>query len=170
MLGDILYFDESYNETQKIELLYAIFKNDFIDNPTYLNQTIFIDPKSHDKTEDKEKIFWHIVTKTNPRTKQREYDENRASRIKWIKQIILNYFDKEIKLFYHYENRQKVIRLYLWAYNYDFVVIIQKLGKKASYLVTSFYIDKKYNKKIYEKRYNDYINNKDEKLKNCEWF
>ena len=63
-----------------------------------------------------------------------------------------------------------VVTLILWAYNYDFIVIVQKLGKKSSYLITSFYIDKKYNKNIYEKRYNDYINKKDEKLKNCKWF
>jgi hypothetical protein len=83
MLGDILYFDESYDEAQKIELLYTIFKNDFIDNPTYLNQTIFIDPKSHDKTEDKEKIFWHIVTRKE--RGRRRFDNDRACRIKWMR-------------------------------------------------------------------------------------
>ncbi len=54
--------------------------------------------------------------------------------------------------------------------NVDFIVIIQKLGSKSSYLVTSFYIDKNYNKKIYQKRYENYLSNNDKKLVNCEWF
>jgi len=167
MLGDILYFDESYNETQKIELLYEIFKNDFIDNPTYLNQTIFIDPKSHDKTDDKEKIFWHIITRKE--RGRRRFDSDRACRIKWIKPIILNYNHSKIKFFYYFEDNRK-IRLYLWAYDEDFVVILQKLGNSSSYLVTSFYIDNDNKRNKLQKKYEDYINKVDERLNSCEWF
>lgn len=170
MFSDIIDFGDCCEDSNKVDFLYEIFKNDFIDNNVHLNGTIYIDPKTHDKEDDKEKIFWHIITKDNPKTKVREFDENRASRIKWIKEIIINHFNGEIKSFYHYEEKQKVIRLYLWAYNKDFIVIIQKLGNKSSYLVTSFYIDKNYNRKIYDKRYEVYTNKTDEKLRGCEWF
>lgn len=170
MFSEIIDFTNCCADDKKIDFLYAIFKDDFVNNDVHLNGTVYIDPKSHDKEDGKEKVFCHIVTKVNPKTKKREFDENRASRIKWIKKIIENYFNHQIKLFYHYEEKQKVIRLYLWAYNKDFIVIIQKLGKKSSYLVTSFYIDKNYNRKIYDKRFETYINKSDDKLKGCEWF
>lgn len=153
---------------EKVVLAYDVFKRDFIKTKLYLAQKIYINPQIHKKQNGKEKIFWHITTRENARSKQREFDEQRASRIGWIKEIIDNYTHQEIKMFYHREKRD--IRLYLWLYNYDFVVILQKLGKSSSFLVTSFYIDKGYNKKIYQTRYEEYINKIDPKLKDCEWF
>lgn len=51
-----------------------------------------------------------------------------------------------------------------------FVVILQKLGKSSTYLVTSFYIDQKYKRETYEKRFENYINKKDPNLQGVEWF
>jgi len=95
-------------------------------------------------------------------------DFDRASRIRWVKTIIENHSLDKIKLFYYCEHDGK-IRLYLWAYQNDFIVILEKLGKSSSYLVTSFYVDKRYNRETYTKRYDDYINNKDGRLNGCEW-
>lgn len=170
MFEEIIDFKNCCQKSKKVDFLYNIFQKDFIENDTILANKMYIDPLKKDKTEGKEKIFWHIITKENQKTKQREFDDNRAARIKWIKTIIANHNDREIKLFYHYENRQKVIRLYLWAYKKDFIVIIQKLGKSSSHLVTSFYIDKNYNKNMYEKRYRNYLDKKDKNLQECEWF
>lgn len=170
MFGEIIDFQNCCDESKIIDFLYEIFKNDFIENRTLLASKIYIDPISNDKSDGKEKIFWHITTKENSKSKKREFDKERASRISWIKKIILNYNNNEIKFFYHYENKQKVIRLYLWVHQKDFIVIIQKLGNSSSHLVTSFYIDKHYNKNIYEKRYQKYIAKNDLNLNNCEWF
>lgn len=170
MFSEIIDFENCCDETKIIDFLYAIFESDFVIDKTFLAEKILIDPLSNDKSDDKEKIFWHVITKENSKSKKREFDIHRASRIKWIKRMLLNHSHSEIKLFYHYENKQKVVRLYLWAQNKDFVVIIQKLGKSSSHLVTSFYIEKNYNKSIYEKRYQNYIMKKDMNLKGCEWF
>ncbi|MDE7176117.1 MAG: hypothetical protein K2N75_08800 [Helicobacter sp.] len=164
----LLDFSSCLCENDKINLAYEHFKKDFILTPLYLADYIYINPQSHRKLKGKEKIFWHITTRENKNNKKREFDIQRACRICWIKQIIINYTHQEVKAFYHKEKRE--IRFYLWLYNYDFVVILQKLGKTDSFLVTSFYIDKGYNKKIYQSRYEEYINKKDPKLKGCEWF
>lgn len=169
MLSEQIDFDSCCKENEIIEFLYQIFQNDFINSRCYLAEKIYIDPKSDKLHNGKEEIFWHVITKEDPKRKKREFDKERASRIKWIKNIIQNYHHCDIKLFYHYEKNKK-IRLYLWAEKVDFIVIIQKLGKKSSYLVTSFYIDKNYNREIYSKRYDVYLNKKDERLKGCEWF
>lgn len=167
MFNEIINFNSCCEENDKIDFLYDIFKNDFIDNDVNLNGTIYIDPKSHDKQNGKENIFWHIVTRKD--RGDRIFDIPRACRIKWIKQIILNYTSTKIKMFYFYENDRK-IRLYLWAFECDFVVILQKLGHSSSYLVTSFYIDNERKKNIFQRKYNNYTNEVDDRLYDCEWF
>ncbi len=164
----LLDFSTCKCENEKFDLAYKIFKKDFIEVPLYLAGCIYIDPQSHKKHKGKEKIFWHITTRENKQNKTREFDSQRACRINWIKQIIINHTHPEIKAFYYKEKR--AIRFYLWLYNHNFIVILQKLGRSSSFLVTSFYIDKGYNKNIYEKRYRNYINGNDIELKNCEWF
>ena len=169
MFREVIDFGSCCQADEIVDFLYAIFKNDFIDTSCHLANTIYIDPQSHKKKDGKEEIFWHITTRDNKKNKKREFDEQRACRIKWIKPIILNHNHDKIKMFYHLESLGKV-RLYLWAFEVDFLVILQKLGSSSSYLVTSFYIDKNYNKNIYTKRYEAYINRKDIKLRDYEWF
>lgn len=76
-----------------------------------------------------------------------------------------------IKCFYHKESTgNKNIRLYLWAFNQDFVVILEKLGKSQAFLVTSFYITHAGKRADYQKRYETYQNKSDDRLVGCEWF
>lgn len=140
--------------------LYAIFERDFIINKTYLNGNIYIDPQSHKKEDKKEITFWHLTSRTNKNLGDRYPDFRRSERIEWIKKIIENHKTSEIKVFFYQESNMN-IRLYLWAFNHDFTVIMQKLGKSSSFLVTSFYIDYKGKKDDFEKRYNNYLNNID---------
>lgn len=163
------------------DILYSIFHRDFVANKTYLAQKIYINPKSDDCEEDKEKVFWHLTSREETekywengikktRTLGRYPDFRRAERIEWVKQIIENHQNERIRLFYHREsNKKRDIRLYLWAYNDDFVVILQKLGKSQSFLVTSFYIDNQSKRNTYQKRFENYQNG-DTDLQNCEWF
>lgn len=167
MFSEIIDFGNCCEDNKKIDFLYEIFKSDFVDVDVHLNGIIYIDPKSHDKEDDKENIFWHIITRKDRGT--RNFDEPRACRIKWIKPIIENFLSQNIKLFYYYEDNGK-IRLYLWAFQNDFVVILQKLGNISSYLVTSFYIDNQKKRDIFEKKYNDYNDKINLRLNGCEWF
>lgn len=167
--------------TKIIDTLYDIFHRDFIAEKTYLAQLIYIDPRRHMKDEGKELDFWHLTTRE---VKEKVWENNRcvwkvldrypdfarASRLEWVKQILTNHDHDCIKMFYHKEtNKKRDIRLYLWAYEHDFVVILQKLGRSKSFLVTSFYIDHNGKKQDYNKRYHNYINGLEE-LKGCEWF
>ena len=79
---------EDKNDNEIIELLYEIFKNDFIDNRTYLAEKIYIDPKKREKHNNKENIFWHIITRVHQKSKKREFDKERAIRIKWFLRTI----------------------------------------------------------------------------------
>ncbi|MFW2590666.1 hypothetical protein ACN5PC_01960 [Aliarcobacter butzleri] len=182
MFSKIIDLD-SIEITELFEVLYEYFCEDFIDNKTYLNSNIYINPRTYkkDKETGKEIDFWHLTTRENTYTKkegkkfikvkERLPDYRRSERLRWIKKIIENHTIDDIKLFYHQEsNEHKDIRLYLWLEDYDFVVILQKLGKSSSFLVTSFYIDRDGKREEYLKRYDNYISKTDESLKDCEWF
>lgn len=180
MLDEILDLNKIESENL-FNYLYSIFHSNFVENKTYLAGKIYIDPKSHDLEGNKEKIFWHLISREEKeiywengikkfRSRGRYPDYRRAERIGWVKEILENHTHEKIKLFYHREsNKKRDIRLYLWAYKDDFIVILQKLGKSSSFLVTSFYIDHQGKRDDYQKRYEKYRNG-DETLKECEWF
>lgn len=174
---------EDIEISELFEVLYKYFCEDFLYTKTYLNKNIYINPRTYkkDKETNKEIDFWHLTTKDIiyakkignkiVKIKERLPDYRRAERLRWIKNIIENHTIEDIKLFYHQEtNEKRDIRLYLWLEDYDFVVILQKLGKSSSFLVTSFYIDRDGKRNEYTRRYNNYKSNSDENLKNCEWF
>lgn len=167
--------------TNIIEYLYAIFHRDFVAQKTILANQIYIDPQSHKKDQGKECDFWHLTTRVQKeriwvgnkyvwQEGERYTDFRRAERLEWVKQILINHSHQNIKLFYHRENNAKRdIRLYLWAYESDFVVILQKLGRSSSFMVTSFFVDDEHKKTVYDNRYHTYTNGSNE-LRNCEWF
>ncbi len=167
MFSDVVDFGSCCQADEIVDFLYVIFKNDFIDRSCHLANIIYIDPQSHKTKDGKEEIFWHVVTRKDRGT--RKLDKPRASRIKWIKPIILNYGYEKIKMFYYFEDTGKT-RLYLWAFEVDFVVILQKLGASSSYLVTSFYIDNQKKRDVFERKFKEYKDKKDIRLSGCEWF
>lgn len=167
--------------SQIIDYLYGFFHRDFVANRTFVANTIYINPRSDWKEDGKEMDFWHLTTREN-KYKERQGnrwvtvntgrypDFGRACSIEWVKQILINHDNANVKMFYHREtNKKRNIRLYLWAYSDDFVVILQKLGRSSSFLVTSFYVDQSYKKNDYEGRFQNYVSG-DPDLNNCEWF
>ena len=169
MFSSVLDLSYCTSEDEKYEVLYRVFHRDFVQNKTYLPNAIYLNPTCQGIQDGKEKIFWHIVTCKNRGTRTREYDEKRAERIEWVKRMIDNHNDVEVKSFYYYEDNRK-IRFYLWAYNHDFLVILQKLGATESYLVTSFYIDRIGKKEVTQRKYDEYVAKSDVRLNGCEWF
>ena len=162
---------ERIDATRIIDSLYDIFDRDFVSNQTYLANSIYVDPQSNRKDEGKELSFWHLTTRKDYTYEwvngrkikiggERYPDFQRASRLEWIKQILTNHDDDCIKMFFYKEQTgKKPIRLYLWAEDHDFVVILQKLGRSSSFLVTSFYIDQEHKREDYESRYEAYLDN-----------
>lgn len=155
-----------------INHLYSIFTRDFVSAATLLNGTIWIDPQCGRKTDGKEASFWHLTTRMEEVNgeKERYTDFRRAERLEWIKLIIENHNAAEVHHFYHEESKSKSVRLYLWAHAHDFVVILQKLGKSSSFLVTSFYVDQQHKRTDFAARLKNYRENKNPALAGCEWF
>lgn len=171
----------SVDAAQLFEYLYGFFHRDFVARQTWLNCNIWIDPQCHRMEDGKEKTFWHLTSREQKMfvkqgnryvpVKERLPDFRRSERIEWVRQIIENHNHAVVRCFYHKETTgSRPIRFYLWAYNHDFVVILQKLGKSSSFLVTSFYIDQPSKRQDYTVRYQRYINKSVAELASCEWF
>jgi hypothetical protein len=163
------------------DFLYPLFERDFVHGDTYIANAIYVDPKGQGVRDGKEEVFWHITTRGFKNRikrgnqfvviKGRSFDPDRASRIEWIKPMLMNHTHSDIKLFYRKETAGKrPIRLYLWAHRRDFVIILQKLGKSSSFLVTCFYITETYKRLSYQKWHNEYTTGVHQDLVNCEWF
>ena len=174
---DLSVFD---TEDDAFDHLYTCFQRDFVKQKTCLCETIYVDPKGRGVNRGREEVFWHITTREVVRRvkegnrvvpiKSRPLDPDRASRIDWIRPILLNYKNDDIKLFYRKETKgKKQVRLYLWAHEYDFVVIVQKLGASDAFLVTSFYITETYKRDSYSKWHDEYIKGIHPELQHCEW-
>ena len=120
--------------------IYIIFCRDFkdINKKVYFkNERIIIFNRLLD---GKEEVFWHITDKESHPYSERYPDIRRAERINWIKPIIENYADPEIKCFDYLEGNGKT-RTYIWLEKFDFVVILEKLPKGNYTIITAFYID-----------------------------
>jgi len=181
MLDKVIDLSE-VEATEQTEHLYSnYFYPDFVSGKTYLNNNIYIDPISFEQEDGYEKTFWHLTTRDHSypkkvgkrfiNVKERLVDYARAERLDWVKKIIENAHDERIRVFYHVESGgKKELRLYLWLHEQDFVVILQKLGKGRSFLVTSFYIDVDKKRQTFQQRYEVYVNRSVEALQGCEWF
>jgi len=165
--------NESEFNTNNIEKLFDIFKNDFIDNKVILtiagqNYTITTKPNQTCKCpfamQEKSERFWHIITKkefdtqkrNNPcpddKEKNRVFCPARAKRIHWIKQTIENIGQEHIKYFCEI-NKQTTH--FIWDTKRFYIVLVKELGKSQNLLVTAYPVHKnKY--RDYKKRLKKY--------------
>ena len=152
-----------------IDTLYRIFRRDFIESAAMLNGAIWVDPQVARKEDGRECSFWHLTSRGGPGN--RFPDFQRAARLEWIKPIVSQPNAPNIRLFYHRETSGKRdLRLYLWAVDAEFVVILQKLGRTTTFLVTSFCVDQPSKQRDYSARFDRYQTKSDPDLHCCEWF
>lgn len=169
------------SESETFDYLYLFFEQDFVSQQTFLAGSIYLDPKGQGMRDGREEVFWHITTREKrKKVKQgkkiveivtRPLDPDRSARLEWIRPMMMNHSHADIRLFYRKETKgKKPIRLYLWAYQHDFVVIVQKLGAKDAFLVTCFYITEPYKRASYAKWHTEYLSGLRPELAGCEWF
>lgn len=148
--------------------LYEMFCRDIRDRDLrYLGNNVWI---YRDLEDGREKIFWHLTTRLVkkakiPRRKKKFYpsgqtdiedgrypDLRRSERLPWVKAIIEQSTEKEI-LAWDYEEGNLAIKTYVWLKDHNFVVIMKKYPDGKRRLITSFYVDKPYKHKDFERKY-----------------
>ncbi len=143
-----------------IDRMAKVFYQDFVDNPLKIRDLkvkVITAQANHLEFDGYPETFVHLITRKN-NTNRRVFDPFRANKIHWIKPILLNHNQNEIK-FFKYKEGSGRIRDYYWFKDGDFLVIMEKIT--PDYLIiTSFNIDNRRNRKHYEKRYLNYIDPK----------
>ena len=122
----------------------------------------------------KEALFWHLTTRKNkvepiPRRKKNVFsvdqvtaeqerlpDLRRCERLPWVKPLIEHGNDPDV-LAWDYEEGDRTIKTYVWIQAYDFVVIMKRFPNGTRRLITSFYVDNRYTKADFERKYADRI-------------
>jgi hypothetical protein len=150
------------------EMLYTIFCRDIRDyNLRYSGNDVWSFP---DIEDGKEIIFWHLTTrnvkrKKIPRRKRKYYPEGqtdaeiarlpdlrRCERLPWVKPLIEHQSEPEV-LAWDYEEGDRTIKTYAWIKDNDFVVIMKKYPDGKRRLITSFYVDRTFKRKDFERKY-----------------
>lgn len=150
------------------ELLYKIFCRDIRDHDLrYLKNEVWI---FLDMEGGREKIFWHLTTRSLkkvkiPRKKKKFYPEGqthvdddrypdlrRCERLPWVRALIEKTEKPEV-LSWDYEEGDLTIKTYVWLKDFDFAVIMKRYPDSTRRLITSFYIDKSYKRKDFERKY-----------------
>ena len=148
------YFDSlSEEDEEKLDELHSIFQNDFCNNPfsiNGINVKVKIHPYNHKKDNLPEHFsryyekFVHVITRkinNNKGNKKREFIEERANRIHWMRPILENHTDKRITYFQSIEN-DGTIRDYFWFKAKKYIVILEEVLPDYI-LITGFCVDNK---------------------------
>ena len=145
------------------ELLYLIFKRDFIESkPLYENKEVVI--RKHPLVNDKEQTFFHVTSKDYNENRERYPDPRRCERIEWIRKFIENDFCVDecnlcngLKIWEEpYKTNQ---RIYLLFEEERYIVIIER-RENYCLLVTAYYLDYDHAMEKLIKKYNAYIKQK----------
>jgi len=119
-------------------ILYEVFQNDFIHSqPRYRSYIVWIFPE---KTDGKETVFWHLITREDIKTRKRLPDVMRSARLPWVRPLIEHPDESEI-IDWDYLEGSGNIHTYVWLKEHDFVVIMKKYKDGRRRLVTAHYID-----------------------------
>ncbi len=106
---------------------------------------------------DREEGFWHITTQKDASTGERLPDLQRSRRLTWIRPII-EHCDSPLVRCFDYADGKGRVRSYLWLFDHDFVVVLQKQDRghtKIARLITAYYIDGERGRHQLEKRYRE---------------
>lgn len=153
--------DEICLDGQNIEedysALFAVFERDFIVSgvhPIVIEGSIVRVNTIPDPNFDNNYPFGftHIITKGVNGDRVIDYD--RARKLSWVRPVLENYNDTQyIKAFWSKRNKKNRPTLYLWLYDFDFMVLLTKMKSKVSsdrIIVTAFHVHP-YNRQYYQK-------------------
>ncbi len=139
-----LFDDLDFNEptSEQIFKMYGIFLNDFVKNTLYIKGKSVrykTNPSKHPLFKGKHDTFVHVVTRESKMRGKREFDQQRANRIHWIRPILENSEDDRI-WYFEKKNEDNENQEYFWYESKDFLVILKSIEPDVL-LVTSFYVD-----------------------------
>ena len=152
-LPDILCVDGEYR--QVVAALYEVFQRDIkTSRLTLAGSQVWWDRRVL-PGETYEEGFWHLITRKNWKTGQREHDPRRAERLSWCAPAIQHCSEPVVKL-WDYEESDGKIRTYLWLEDFHYVILFEKRMQKkgpVAFMVTAYYVDNDGTRKSFQRKY-----------------
>jgi len=138
-LPELVLFKDSRGQwEQYVELLYDIFKKDFIiSQPKHVGRKVFVRLNPIEK--GKAATFWHVISEGAVEA-ERIPDLRRCERIKWPRAIIESNDRQEVRV---WESKKKGGRLYLFMqFNDENYFVVLRRGRNFLLLLTAFIVDR----------------------------
>ncbi len=144
------------------DLLYKIFRADFIDSYPYLfNKKVKI--RFHPKFQNREEAFYHVTCKNySTDSTEREPDLRRSERISWVRAFMENHNCRKneclpdcsgIKLWK--EPWKSTYRIHIMLEEEKYVVVAEE-REEYCLLITGYYIDYEHSLRKLRQRYERY--------------
>lgn len=153
---------QKLSEEQQIEAFYKVFKEDFLRDDVYINGKrikIILSKSKMPDFKQYEETFAHIITRELKSQKDRFYEQNRANRIHWIKEILTSPPCNDIKYFKAKDDKG-ICKEYYWLIHKAFIVVLKNLSDDVQ-IVTAFCVDEEEKLKYFE-LYKNYGSGKSE--------
>lgn len=136
--------------------LYSVFEQDFKREPVFLGEMIVHYDRRILSDYKYEEGFYHIISRKNSISGEREPEFSRARKIRWCRSLIDNSTSDEV-LCWNYRDDRGRLRRYLWLRECDYVAIFElRPGRKTTIanLVTAYCVDGPRTRTQLEQRYN----------------
>ena len=141
-LPELVLLEEYSGEwSYYFEVLYSIFKDDFINNRPQF-RGVHLGLKRYPLVNGKEATFWHIISEGEGE-ENRIPDLRRCERIRWPKPVVEHFESRYIKLWENERKGEK--RICLWLEEEDYLVILSH--RKGYYLLWTTYLVKEEHRK-----------------------
>ena len=156
----------SLNEKSRTKSLRAIFDRDIADNHNFKFRNKCIYPIKSDGIIDMDREFMHLTTEEIEEddgngvvVNHRVYDNFRSERLHWIKtHTDCQVNDSDIVVFSVSERNQRkradVVRTYIYNKTRKYVIVFEPQIRNGNsyYLLTAYYLNKKYGEKQIKKK------------------
>lgn len=149
----VLLVDHGGDWFRYVEVLYAFFKEDFVDSQPVF-EGIPLALKRHPISEGKEATFWHLISEGGVE-EERLPDLRRCERIRWPRPIIEHSNEKVIKVWENVRRGEK--RVCLWLEQQEYLIILAR-RKTYTLLWTAYPVTRSHQKRKLQKEYEVYVN------------
>lgn len=155
---EIMFDDLEIDPTaEQLKEMLDCFMDDFVNNPFQIkgcDVKVIIRQSWHKDFKGMPETFVHLITRESKYKERREFDRERANRIHWVKEVLINHTSARIKYF-EYADNKGIVKQHYWLQEKNFMVVLKPVQLNLL-VVTAFCIDN-YEKVKYRKRYNDFM-------------